>query len=149
MKFTDFLKSTNYSSEINEEFRTDEEGIKQLQAKEAELYKKIRPLSEKGRELDKKMNSLIFQIGGIGSQLVDLAAQGEKRPEAEKELKKLNKEYKALEAEAEKVFPKIYEIEDEIKKIHKVVNKMIQRNAKKLGLTPFGYVMDYNLYSRA
>ena len=149
MKFTDFLKSTNYSSEINEEFRTDEEGIKQLQAKEAELYKKIRPLSEKGGELDKKMNSLIFQIGGIGSQLVDLAAQGEKRPEAEKKLKELGKEYKALEAEAEKVFPKINEIKDEIDKIHKVVNKMIQRNAKKLGLTPFGYVMDYNLHSRA
>lgn len=148
MKFTDFLKSTNHSSEINEEFRTDAEGIKQLQAKEEELYKKLRPLSEKGRELDKKMNSLIFQIGGIGSGLVDLAAQGEKNPEAEKELKKLSKEYKALEAEAEKVFPKINEIKDEIDKINKVVNKMIQRNAKKLGLTPFGYVMDYNLHSR-
>lgn len=149
MKFTDLIKSANSSSEINEEFRTDEEGIKQLQAKEAELYKKLRPLSEKGRELDKKMNSLILQIGGIGSGLADLAAQGEKNPEAEKELKKLSKEYKELEAEAKKVFPKIDEIEDEIKKIHKVVNKMIQRNAKKLGLTPFGYVMDYNLHSRA
>lgn len=149
MKFSDLMSSKSHSSDINEEFRTDEEGIKQLQAKEEELYKKLRPLSEKGRELDKKMSSLIFTIGGIGSDLADSVAKGEKNLEAEKRLKELDKEYKALEAEAKKVFPKIDTIKEEIAKIRQVIGKMIQRNAKKLGLSPFSYVIDYNLRSRS
>lgn len=42
MNFKDYLNSKNSSNSINEEFRTDAEDIKQLQAKQDALYLKQR-----------------------------------------------------------------------------------------------------------
>ena len=46
-----------YDSYLNEEFKTDEEAIRQLQAREYEISKKAAPIREKIRELDKKHSS--------------------------------------------------------------------------------------------
>ena len=40
MNFKEYLNSKTLPDSINEEFRTDAEGIKQLQAREFELLKK-------------------------------------------------------------------------------------------------------------
>ena len=71
MNFKDFLKSRDDSRSINEEFRTDAEGIKQLQAKQDELYTKLRPIYSQIKELESKRNSLLHKMAGISTNLMD------------------------------------------------------------------------------
>lgn len=148
MNFRNYLYSKNSSSEINEEFKTDEEGIKQLQAKETELVRKMRPIREKLWELEPKKSSLMYRIAGMVTNMMNAQESGEKYVEMEKRYEEANKEYEKLEKELESLYVKIRPYEDELRKLQKVITKMIQRNAKKLGLHPYEYVSKNDLHSR-
>ena len=83
MNFKDYLNSKNSSNSINEEFRTDAEGIKQLQAKQDALYTKIRPIYSQIKELENKRDTLLYKMAGISTNLMELSLKGEKHPELE------------------------------------------------------------------
>lgn len=148
MNFRNYLYSKNSSSEINEEFKTDEEGIKQLQAKETELVRKMRPIREKLWELEPKKSSLMYRIAGMVTNMMNAHETGEQYSQMEKRYEEANKEYEKLEKELDSLYVKIRPYEDELRKLQKVITKMIQRNAKKLGLHPYEYVSKNDLHSR-
>lgn len=148
MNFRNYLYSKNSSTYLNEEFKTDEEGIKQLQAKETELVRKMRPIREKLWELEPKKSSLMYRIAGMVTNMMNAHETGEQYSQMEKRYEEANKEYEKLEKELENLYDKIRPYEDELRKLQKVITKMIQRNAKKLGLHPYDYVSKNDLHSR-
>ena len=148
MNFKDFLKSRGDSRDINEEFRTDAEGIKQLQAKQDELYTKLRPIYSQIKELESKRNSLLYKMAGISTNLMDLSLKGEKNPELEASFKKVCEEEEKIEKELEKLYPKHDELSDEIDRNQKVLSKLVNRNAKKLSMDTYLYVSVNNLHHR-
>lgn len=148
MNFRNYLYSKNYSSEINEEFKTDEQGIKQLQAKETELVRKMRPIREKLWELEPKKSSLMYRIAGMVTNMMNAQETGEQYSQMEKRYEEANKEYEKLEKELENLYDKIRPYEYELQKLQKVIIKMTQRNAKKLGLHPYEYVSKNDLHSK-
>ena len=148
MNFRDFLSSRDSSSYIKEEFRTDAEGIKQLQAKQDELYVKLRPIYAQIKELESKRNSLLYKMAGISTNLMDLSLKGEKHPELEASFKKVCEEEERIEKELEKLYPKHDELSDEIARNQKVLAKMVTRNAKKLGMDAYLYVSVNDLHHR-
>ena len=148
MNFKDFLKSRDDSRSINEEFRTDAEGIKQLQAKQDELYTKLRPIHSQIKELESKRNSLLYKMAGISTNLMELSLKGEKNPELEASFKKVCEEEEKIEKELEKLYPKHDELSDEIDRNQKVLSKLVNRNAKKLGMDAYLYVSMNNLHHR-
>ena len=148
MNFKDFLKSRDDSRNINEEFRTDAEGIKQLQAKQDELYTKLRPIHSQIKELESKRNSLLYKMAGISTNLMELSLKGEKNPELEASFKKVCEEEEKIEKELEKLYPKHDELSDEIDRNQKVLSKLVNRNAKKLGMDAYLYVSMNNLHHR-
>ena len=148
MNFKDFLKSRDDSRDINEEFRTDAEGIKQLQAKQDELYTKLRPIYSQIKELESKRNSLLYKMAGISTNLMNLSLEGKKHPELEVSLKKVCEEEEKIEKELEKLYPRHDELSDEIDRTQKVLSKMVTRNAKKLGMDAYLYVSVNNLHHR-
>ena len=148
MSFRNYLYAKNSSTYLNEEFKTDEEGIKQLQARETELVRKMRPIREKLWELEPKKSSLMYRIAGMVTNMMNAHENGEQHSQMEKRYEEANKEYEKLEKELENLYDKIRPYEDELKKLQKVIIKMTQRNAKKLGLHPYEYVSKYDLHSR-
>lgn len=148
MSFRNYLYAKNSSTYLNEEFKTDEEGIKQLQAKETELVRKMRPIREKLWELEPKKSSLMYRIAGMVTNMMNAHENGEQHSQMEKRYEEANKEYERLEKELENLYDKIRPYEDELRKLQKVITKMIQRNAKKLGLHPYEYVSKNDLHSR-
>ena len=148
MNFKDFLKSRDDSRNINEEFRTDAEGIKQLQAKQDELYTKLRPIYSQIKELESRRNSLLYKMAGISTNLMNLSLKGEKNPELEASFKKVCEEEEKIEKELEKLYPKHDELSDEIDRNQKVLSKLVNRNAKKLVMDAYLYVSMNNLHHR-
>ena len=154
MTFRDFLSvnmgianlSETSDSYIGEEFKTDTEAIRQLQARETELERKMHPISEKIRELEKKHSSLMYRIAGMVTNLMDAQVTGEKYPQVEKGYEEAKKELEKIDKELENLYDKIRPYQDELAKISSAVNKMIIRNAKKLGLHPYDYVSKYVIY---
>ena len=51
MNFKEYLNLKNSSDSINEEFRTDAEGIKQIQTKQDTLNAKLKPIYSQIKEL--------------------------------------------------------------------------------------------------
>ena len=127
---------------------TDAEGIKQLQAKQDELYTKLRPIHSQIKELESKRNSLLYKMAGISTNLMELSLKGEKNPELEASFKKVCEEEEKIEKELEKLYPKHDELSDEIDRNQKVLSKMVTRNAKKLGMDAYLYVSMNNLHHR-
>ena len=148
MNFKEFLQSRDDSRNMNEEFRTDAEGIKQLQAKQDELYTKLRPIYSQIKELESKRNSLLYKMAGISTNLMNLSLKGEKNPELEASFKKVCEEEEKIEKELEKLYPKHDELSDEIDRNQKVLSKLVNRNAKKLGMDAYLYVSVNNLHHR-
>ena len=148
MNFKDFLKSRGDSRGINEEFRTDAEGIKQLQAKQDELYTKLRPIYSQIKELESKKNSLLYKMAGISTNLMNFSLEGKKHPELEASFKKVCEEEEKIEKELEKLYPKHDELSDEIDRNQRVLSKLVNRNAKKLGMDAYLYVSMNNLHHR-
>ena len=148
MNFKDFLKSRDDSRDINEEFRTDAEGIKQLQAKQDELYTKLRPIYSQIKELESKRNSLLYKMAGISTSLMDFSLEGKKHPELAASFKKVCEEEEKIEKELEKLYPRHDELSDEIDRNQKVLSKLVNRNAKKLGMDAYLYVSVNNLHHR-
>lgn len=148
MSFRNYLYAKNSSTYLNEEFKTDEEGIKQLQAKETELVRKMRPIREKLWELEPKKSSLMYRIAGMVTNMMNAHETGEKYTQVEKRYEEANKEFDKLEKEIESLYDKIRPYENELAKVRSVIDKLIQRNAKKLGLHPYEYVSKYDLHSR-
>ena len=148
MNFKDFLKSRGDLGNINEEFRTDAEGIKQLQTKQDELYTKLRPIYSQIKELESKRNSLLYKMAGISTNLMNLSLKGEKHPELETSFKKVCEEEEKIEKELEKLYPRHDELSDEIDRNQKVLSKLVNRNAKKLGMDAYLYVSVNNLHHR-
>ena len=148
MNLRDFLSSRDSSNYINEEFRTDAEGIKQLQVRQDELYVKLRPIYAQIKELESKRNSLLYKMAGISTNLMNLSLKGEKHPELEASFKKVCEEEEKIEKELEKLYPKHDELSDEIARNQKVLAKMVNRNAKKLGMDAYLYVSVNDLHHR-
>ena len=148
MSFRNYLYAKNSSTYLNEEFKTDEEGIKQLQAREYELIKKAAPISEKIRELEKKRSSLMYRIAGMVTNLMDAQVTGKKYPQVEKGYKEAEKELEKIDKELASLYEKKEPIGGELAKIRSAVDKMVIRNAKKAGLHPYHYVSKYDLHTR-
>lgn len=154
MKFANFLNSVkedlsgvrNNNSDINEAFRTDAEGIKEIYKKDEELTKKIRPFWKRRDEIEKEKSSLMYRIAGITNNLMAFEEKGQKNTQMEKTYEKLWKEYEALEAELKKLLPQYNELSAEKERLRKLTSKMIVRNAERLGLPILQYVGDNNLY---
>lgn len=138
-----------YDSYLNEEFKTDEQAITQLQVREYELIKKMSPIREKIRELEKKRSSLMYRIAGMVTNLMDAHNTGEKYPQVEKGYEESKKELEKIEKELDSLYAKIDPYENELGKIRSAVNKLVIRNAKKAGLHPYDYVSKYDLHSRS
>ena len=136
MNFKDFLKSRDDSRGINEEFRTDAEGIKQLQAREFELLKKVQSYKEKMYELEKKRSLLQYRISETLANIMNGQVTNKQYPQVEKEYEKDKKELEKIDKEIDNYFDKVNSYYDEIQKIRSAVKKMIIRNAKKLGMDP-------------
>ena len=148
MNFRDFLNSRDSSGYINEEFRTDAEGIKQLQAKQDALYTKLRPIYSQIKELESKRDTLLYKMAGISTNLMELSLKREKHPELEASFKKVCEEEEKIEKELEKLYPKHDELSNEIDRNQKVLAKLVNRNAKKLGMDAYLYVSMNNLHHR-
>lgn len=137
-----------YDSYLNEAFKTDEQAITQLQVREYELMRKMSPIREKIRELEKKRSSLMYRIAGMVTNLMDSHVTGEKYPQVEKGYEEAKKELEKIDKELDSLYDKIRPYEDELAKIRSAVDKLIIRNAKKAGLHPYDYVSKYDLHRR-
>ena len=134
MNFKDFLKSRDDSRNINEEFRTDAEGIKQLQAKQEELQTKQSSILAQIKELNHKKGDILYKMASTSTDLVKLNFKSETYTKFKTLFTKLCKEENEIEKEMEKLYLKHDEINDEISRYQKVLAKMAIRNAKKLGM---------------
>ena len=134
MNFKDFLKSRDDSGNINEEFRTDEEGMKQLQAKQEELQTKQSSILAQIKELNHKKGDILYKMASTSTDLVKLNFKSETYSKFKTLFTKLCKEENKIEKEMEKLYLKHDEINDEISRYQKVLAKMAIRNAKKLGM---------------
>ena len=148
MSFRNYLYAKNSSTYLNEEFKTDEEGIKQLQARETELVRKMPPIREKLWELEPKKSSLMYRIAGMVTNMMNAHETGEKYSQVEKRYEEANKEFEKLEKEIENLYDKIRPYGDELAKIRSAMDKLITRNAKKAGLHPYEYVSKFDLHAR-
>ena len=148
MSFRNYLYAKNSSTYLNEEFKTNEEGIKQLQARETELVRKMRPIREKIWELEPKKSSLMYRIAGMVTNMMNAQVTGEKYSQVEKRYEEAEKELEKIDKELESLYKKIEPFGDELAKIRSAVDKMVIRNAKKLGLHPYEYVSKYDLHAR-
>ena len=134
MNFKDFLKSRDDSRNINEEFRTDAEGIKQLQAKQEELQTKQSSILAQIKELNHKKGDILYKMASTSTDLVKLNFKSETYTKFKTFFTKLCKEENEIEKAMEKLYLKHDEINDEISRYQKVLAKMAIRNAKKLGM---------------
>ena len=134
MNFKDFLKSRGDSRSINEEFRTDAEGIKQLQAKQEELQTKQSSILAQIKELNHKKGDILYKMASTSTDLVKLNFKSETYSKFKASFTELCKEENKIEKEMEKLYLKHDEINDEIRRYQKVLAKMAIRNAKKLGM---------------
>ena len=134
MNFKDFLKSRDDSRSINEEFRTDEEGMKQLQAKQEELQTEQSSILAQIKELNHKKGDILYKMASISTDLVKLNFKSETYTKFKTSFTKLCKEENKIEKEMEKLYLKHDEINDEIRRYQKVLTKMTIRNARKLGM---------------
>ena len=134
MNFKDYLNSKKSSDYINEEFRTDEEGIKQLQAKQEELQTKQSSILAQIKELNHKKGDILYKMASISTDLVKLNFKSETYSKFKTTFTELCKEENQIEKEMEKLYLKHDEINDEIRRYQKVLAKMAIRNAKKLGM---------------
>lgn len=134
MNFKDLLSSRDSSSYINKEFRTDAEGIKQLQAKQEELQTKQSSILAQIKELNHKKGDILYKMASISTDLVKLDFKSEFYSKFKTSFTKLCKEENKIEKEMEKLYLKHDEINDEISRYQKVLTKMAIRNAKKLGM---------------
>ena len=134
MNFKDFLKLRDDSRSINEEFRTDAEGIKQLQAKQEELQTKQSSILAQIKELNHKKGDILYKMASISTDLVKLNFKSETYSKFKASFTELCKEENKIEKEMEKLYLKHDEINDEIRRYQKVLAKMAIRNAKKLGM---------------
>ena len=134
MNFKDFLKSRDDSRSINEEFRTDEEGMKQLQAKQEELQTEQSSILAQIKELNHKKGDILYKMASTSTDLVKLNFKSETYSKFKTLFTKLCKEENKIEKEMEKLYLKHDEINDEISRYQKVLAKMAIRNAKKLGM---------------
>ena len=134
MNFKDFLKSRDDSRDINEEFRTDEEGIKLLQAKQEELQTKQSSILAQIKELNHKKGDILYKMASTSTDLVKLNFKSETYSKFKTLFTKLCKEENEIEKEMEKLYLKHDEINDEISRYQRVLAKMAIRNAKKLGM---------------
>lgn len=137
-----------YDSYLNEEFKTDEEAIRQLQAREYEISKKAAPIREKIRELDKKHSSLMYRIAGMVNNIMNGYETGEKYTQVEKALEEAKKEFEKVEKELQSLYKKLEPLGDERAKIYSIIDKMIIRNAKKAGVNPYDYVSKNDLFNK-
>ena len=149
MNFRNYLYSKNSSSEINEEFKTDEQGIKQLQAKQDTLNDKLRPIYKQIKELENKRSTLMYKMAGVSTNLLEFSEKGEKHPEMEASFKKMSDEYDKIERELKKLYPRYDELSDEIDRNQKVLAKMIVRNGKELGMDILLYVSKNDLHHKS
>ena len=134
MNFKDFLKSRDDSRSINEEFRTDEEGMKQLQAKQEELQTEQSSILAQIKELNHKKGDILYKMASTSTDLVKLNFKSETYTKFKTSFTKLCKEENKIEKEMEKLYLKHDEINDEIRRYQKVLTKMTIRNARKLGM---------------
>ena len=134
MNFKDFLKSRDDSGNINEEFRTDEEGMKQLQAKQEELQTEQSSILAQIKELNHKKGDILYKMASTSTDLVKLNFKSETYSKFKTLFTKLCKEENKIEKEMEKLYLKHDEINDEISRYQRVLAKMAIRNAKKLGM---------------
>ena len=134
MNFKDFLKSRDDLRDINEEFRTDEEGIKQLQAKQEELQTEQSSILAQIKELNHKKGDILYKMASTSTDLVKLNFKSETYSKFKTLFTKLCKEENEIEKEMEKLYLKHDEINDEISRYQRVLAKMAIRNAKKLGM---------------
>ena len=134
MNFKDFLKSRDDSRDINEEFRTDEEGIKLLQAKQEELQTEQSSILAQIKELNHKKGDILYKMASTSTDLVKLNFKSETYSKFKTLFTKLCKEENEIEKEMEKLYLKHDEINDEISRYQRVLAKMTIRNAKKLGM---------------
>ena len=134
MNFKDFLKSRDDSRDINEEFRTDEEGMKLLQAKQEELQTKQSSILAQIKELNHKKGDILYKMASTSTDLVKLNFKSETYSKFKTLFTKLCKEENEIEKEMEKLYLKHDEINDEISRYQRVLAKMTIRNAKKLGM---------------
>lgn len=146
MNFKEYLNSKNTSNFINEEFRTDAEGIKQIQAKQDALNAKLKPIYSQIKELESKRDIIMFKMAGISTNLIEFGAKGEKATEMEAKFKKLGNESDKISKDLEKLYPKHDELSDEINRIQKTLSKLVVRNAKKLGIHILDYVFKNKLH---
>lgn len=133
---------------INEEFRTDPEAIKQLQAKQAALYDKLAPYYKRIKELESRRDSLMFRMAGVATNLMAFSEKGEKHPEMEATFKKMGKEEDEINKELEKLYPKHDELSAQMQRNQKVISKIIVRNAKKAGIDILQYVSQNDLFHK-
>lgn len=141
-------RKMNEDVNINEEFRTDPEAVKQLQAKQEALHDKLRPYYKRIKELESKRDSLVFRMAGIATNLMEFSEKGEKHPEMEATFEKMGKEEDEINKELEKLYPKHDELSDQIERNRKVISKIIVRNAKKAGMDILQYVSQNDLFHK-
>ena len=137
-----------YDSWLNEEFKTDTEAIRQLQAREYELIDKAAPIRKKIRELESKHSSLMYRIAGMTTNLMDAHVTGEKYSQVEKGYEEAKKELEKIDKELTSLYKKEEPFDTELAKISSVLQKLVIRNAKKAGLHPYTYVSQNDLFRR-
>lgn len=94
------------------------------------------------RKLEGAQTTAYFKLGGLAAQITPDNVDNEK---LNKGLEQYDSEIENIEKKLEPLYKKRESLKDELKKISRVANNLVTRNAKKAGVSPLNYVFKHNL----
>ena len=121
-------KNYNYScydSYLDEELKTDEQAIKQLQDREFEIRKRIQSSQEKLYKLQDKSSSLQERISKMLVYIMNSHVTGKEYSQVVKQFEEDKKELEKTDKDIARLFDKINSYYDEVAKINSAVQKML------------------------
>ncbi|AEI88252.1 hypothetical protein [Campylobacter phage vB_CcoM-IBB_35] len=93
-------------------------------------------------KLEATQTTAYFKLGGLAAQIAPDNVDNEK---LNKGLEQYDSEIENIEKKLEPLYKKRESLLDELKKISRVANNLVTRNAKKAGVSPLNYVFKHNL----
>lgn len=138
MTFKDYLNNIA----VNEALKTDASAIEELRNRYQEVAKKKDELIDEIRKLEGAQTTAYFKLGGLAAQITPDNVDNEK---LNKGLEQYDSEIENIEKKLEPLYKKRESLKDELKKISRVANNLVTRNAKKAGVSPLNYVFKHNL----
>ncbi|ECC1278878.1 hypothetical protein ACXG0S_002012 [Campylobacter coli] len=138
MTFKDYLNNIT----VNEALKTDASAIEELRNRYQEVAKKKDELQAEISKLEAAQTTAYFKLGGLAAQIAPDNVDNEK---LNKGLEQYDSEIENIEKKLEPLYKKRESLLDELKKISRVANNLVTRNAKKAGVSPLNYVFKHNL----